>query len=139
MTGAWKGICREERGASVAEMALVTGLLLLLVAGISELGRAFYTYITITNAAREGARWGSRYPWDEDGIIAATIREGAAGGLELKDTNITIDGLDDEGGEPIRVSVQYEHETILKGLLGSASLTLRNSAEMIIFGLDRPE
>lgn len=45
-----------ERGQSMAEMALVLPLFLLLVFGIVELGRAFAARQALTSAAREGAR-----------------------------------------------------------------------------------
>lgn len=38
------------------EFALVVPLLLILLAGIVDFGRAFYTQVVLTNAAREGAR-----------------------------------------------------------------------------------
>jgi Flp pilus assembly protein TadG len=47
---------RRDRGAAAVEMAIVLPLLLLVVAGIADLGRAFYYQIVISNAAREGAR-----------------------------------------------------------------------------------
>ena len=40
----------------MVEMALVIGLLVLLVFGMTEFGRAMYTKNTLTNAARAGAR-----------------------------------------------------------------------------------
>ena len=47
---------RSERGAAAIEFALVLPLLLLIVAGITDFGRAFYTQIVMTNGAREGVR-----------------------------------------------------------------------------------
>ncbi|NND96593.1 MAG: pilus assembly protein [Pirellulaceae bacterium] len=47
---------RHRRGAAALEMALVLGLLILLVFGIIEMGRAIMVNQVITNAAREGAR-----------------------------------------------------------------------------------
>lgn len=51
-------MCRleRERGAAVVEFALIVPLLLLLVFGIAEFGRAYYLQTTISNAAREGVR-----------------------------------------------------------------------------------
>lgn len=48
---------RNERGASLIEFALVLPILLALVIGIIEFGWIFNGYITITGAAREGARF----------------------------------------------------------------------------------
>jgi Flp pilus assembly protein TadG len=46
-----------QRGANLVEAALVLPVLLLLTFGIIELGHAYSVYQTITNAAREGARY----------------------------------------------------------------------------------
>ena len=47
---------RRERGAAAVEMAIVLPLLLLIVGGIIDFGRFFYTQNIVVNAAREGAR-----------------------------------------------------------------------------------
>jgi len=46
----------RERGAAAVELAIVFPLLFLVIAGIVDFGRAFFTQIEVTNAAREGAR-----------------------------------------------------------------------------------
>lgn len=46
----------NERGAVAVEMALLLPILLLLVLGIMEFGRAYNAQVTLTNAAREGVR-----------------------------------------------------------------------------------
>jgi Flp pilus assembly protein TadG len=45
----------HSRGQSIVELALILPVLMLLVASALDLGRMFYSQITITNAAREGA------------------------------------------------------------------------------------
>lgn len=47
----------EDRGAAAVELALVLPVLLLLVCGIVDLGRMSNLQITLSAAAREGARW----------------------------------------------------------------------------------
>ena len=47
---------RRERGAAAVEMAIILPVLLLLVGGIVDLGRAFMVQSMVTNAAREGTR-----------------------------------------------------------------------------------
>lgn len=49
---------RAEHGAELIEMALVTPILLLIVAGIFDFGFLFRSWESVTNAAREGARVG---------------------------------------------------------------------------------
>jgi Flp pilus assembly pilin Flp len=46
----------SDRGAAAVEFALLLPLLLLIVFGIIDFGRALNTQITLTQAAREGAR-----------------------------------------------------------------------------------
>lgn len=57
---------RGERGQDLVEFALVLPLLVLLFFGIIEFGRAVFTYNTLANAAREGARFGIVVPTTGD-------------------------------------------------------------------------
>jgi Flp pilus assembly protein TadG len=125
----------DERGQSLVEMALVLPLLLLLVAGIIDLGRAFNNYIIITNAAREGARAASHFP-NNPGLIEAAVRQEAAdSGLDPEAIRITI--TPESGalaGEMIEVSAEYDFDTILGSFVGADSLTLSSSTAMVVFG-----
>ena len=47
----------ENRGAAAVEFAIVLPVLLLLVCGIVDFGRMLNTQISLSGAAREGARW----------------------------------------------------------------------------------
>ena len=53
---------RDEQGQSILEMAITLPILLLILIAVVDLARAFDAYIVLTNAAREGARYGSRDP-----------------------------------------------------------------------------
>lgn len=46
----------SDRGAAAVEMAIILPLLLLVIGGLVDFGRAYFTKVVITNAAREGAR-----------------------------------------------------------------------------------
>ncbi|MEP7216672.1 MAG: TadE family protein [Anaerolineaceae bacterium] len=48
-----------ETGQSLVEFAMVLPLFLVLLFGLVDFGRAFYSWMLITNAAREGARTGA--------------------------------------------------------------------------------
>lgn len=50
-----KYIARDNRGAEIAEAAVVLPLLFMLLFGIMWFGRAFNIYATVNHAAREGA------------------------------------------------------------------------------------
>ena len=50
------GIARNERGQTAVEFALVAPILIVLLLGIIQVGVAFHDYVTLTDAARAGAR-----------------------------------------------------------------------------------
>jgi Flp pilus assembly protein TadG len=50
------GMRRRSRGQGLVEFALVFPVLVLLLFGVLDMGRAVYAYSTIGNAARQGAR-----------------------------------------------------------------------------------
>ncbi len=53
---------RRSRGQSLVEFALILPILLLLVVSAADAGRLFFAYVTIENAAREGAFFGALHP-----------------------------------------------------------------------------
>ena len=48
---------RSRQGQAIVEFALIAPILILLIMGVFDLGLAFFTNITLQNAAREGARY----------------------------------------------------------------------------------
>ena len=55
---------RAGRGQSLVEFALILTPLFLVLLGIIQFGFIFNSYVTMTNAAREGARIGTIYVYD---------------------------------------------------------------------------
>jgi Flp pilus assembly protein TadG len=66
-------VAGDERGAALVEFALLLPVLAALVLGVFSGGLAYNRKITITNAVREGARFGSTLPFDGD--WATTVRQ----------------------------------------------------------------
>lgn len=61
---------RKSRGIALIEFAIVLPVLVLILLGIIDLATAMYDLAILTNASREGARWGiissnnpSNQPW----------------------------------------------------------------------------
>ncbi len=52
----------SSRGQSLVEFVLVVPILFLLLAAAVDLGRLFYAYVAVENAAKEGALFGARSP-----------------------------------------------------------------------------
>jgi len=52
----------SEKGQSLVELALSFTILLMLLAGAIDFGRAFFTWVSLRDAAQEGAAYGSIDP-----------------------------------------------------------------------------
>ena len=72
---------RHESGQGMAELAIILPLLLVILFGILDLGRSFYTYISLTNAAREAARYAAVN--DSGASITQVQRELDSGGKDI--------------------------------------------------------
>ncbi len=59
---------RHTQGQGLVEFALILPILLLIMVGIMEFGRVFVIYVNLSNASREGARYGIVNPTDYEGI-----------------------------------------------------------------------
>jgi Flp pilus assembly protein TadG len=129
---------RDPAGQEAVEFALLLPLLLLILFGILDLGRLFHAAITITNAAREGARYGIEHPADTGDIEAAVQAEAAGTGIDLTDTAISDiavscpDGGACSSGLPLRVDVAYTLQLIVPGILGRSEVLVESYAEMMI-------
>ena len=61
---------RTDQGQSLVEFALGISFILLMMAGVLDFGRAYFTLLSLRDAAQEGALYGSLAPPDTDGIRA---------------------------------------------------------------------
>jgi Flp pilus assembly protein TadG len=122
---------KSNRGQNLVEVALLLPVLLLILAGMVDLGRGMHAYTIITNAAREGARYGCMYPDDTTGIQQHAINEAAGAGLELTPSSIHISSL--SSGNPIRVTVTYDLPLVTGLIAGGDTLQIQNSVEMIVY------
>ncbi len=53
---------RSEKGQSLVELALIIVFVLIILAGLVDLGRMMYEYLTMRDAAQEGAGYAAIYP-----------------------------------------------------------------------------
>lgn len=95
-------------------------VLLLILMGVLDFGRYFYTGLAVRHAAREGARYGAVHPGDDAGIRSRV--EAAATGLDVSQLAVQVapDPSRRTVGEPLTVQVRYPFRFItpLAGVVG---------------------
>jgi hypothetical protein len=130
---------RGNRGQGLLEFALVLPFLLVVVFGVFDLGRVYFTSINLTSAAREGARYLTVYPADVSGGYLGTkdvaYYEARNSGilLEMEQINPFCPNTDGEcdSGQTATVSVSTEFDLILGWLLTSP-VTITRDAKMVV-------
>jgi Flp pilus assembly protein TadG len=113
----------RDRGAVAVEFALLLPLLLLLVFGVIDFGRALNAQVTITQAAREGARLAAL---GQPNVVGRT--QAAATGLS--GVTVTVVSSCPTGAGPgvnatVRVSYQFSFVTpigAIAALFGGSTL-----------------
>lgn len=115
---------QREKGAAMVEFAIVLPVLLLLVFGIIEFGRAYNTQLTLTHAAREGVR---AYAITQDQGEGENTAEMAASTLDpaLLDVTVTACIID----QPTTMTVEYPF-TFFIPFLPSTPITLQAEGVM---------
>jgi hypothetical protein len=68
---------QQSAGSSMIELAVILPVLLLMLLGAVDLGRAYFAAIEVSSAATSGALYGSRKPSDILGMQAASLLDGA--------------------------------------------------------------
>lgn len=122
---------RDEHGGSLVEFAIVMPLLLLFLFGIIEMGILLYNQAVITNASREGARYGivSRTPRHTEAEIRSLIGSFCDNNLLISfgtwaDPTVTATFVTGQNfGDPLRVQIQWPHRFLVLPNLPGAGLT----------------
>ena len=120
------------RGQELVELAILVPVLLLISFGVLDMGRLFHASITITNAAREGARYGTFDPTDVTGIFNATNAEAQSSGINLSGSTISVSCPQGCGsGLAVRVTINYPFQLIMGLVFPDPNIALVRSAEMM--------
>jgi Flp pilus assembly protein TadG len=141
-----------EGGAALVEFALVLPLLLVLLLGMLDFGKAFNYWIDQTHLANEGARWAAVNKNPGGGTLQQYVRS-QANTPELRDGGtasvpgpiqicIAFPNGTSQVGDPVRVtaSTTYNWLPFLGSRLGiaqtaiSASATMRLEATPSVYG-----
>lgn len=126
-----------EKGQALVEFALLIPIFLILLFAIVDFGMGFYSWITVTNAAREGARLGAVLATQQE--IEDRVYESVT--LPEEDTrmSVTVTNAQGQPGESVVVQVDYDYDLItplaslVQFVSGDAigpTLTFSSTAEM---------
>lgn len=145
----------HSRGQALVELALVVPMLLFLTLAALDLGRVFYSMITVTNAARAGAMEAAYYPdsFSSGSACSATNRVMCAATRESANSFITVTPADvtkscspscAKGASPanrVTVTVQGQFSLItplLAPFIGGQTITLRSESTADIVYIPPP-
>lgn len=111
----------SERGAAAVEFALLVPVLVMLLLGIMEFGRAYNTQTILANAAREGAR---SMAINNSQTEARTVAKNAATQLNptLADSHIMFSASTCSVGSQMTVTISYSLST-MTGIAGPFAMT----------------
>ena len=140
-----------EKGQALVEFALLVPIFLLLLFAVVDFGMGFYSWITVTNADREGARLGAVHaPLNVasspcfgkaslDQCIEDRVRDASDLTNEATKMTVTITNATGNPGQSVVVKVDYDYDLItpLAGLVEFMSgdtigptLNLSSTADM---------
>ena len=130
---------KTEKGQSLLEFALIVPILLIILAGVLDLGRLYYAYVAVTDAAAEGASYAAIHPQAYERAEVLQRAQEASGALvQIDPTMVQVDCPAVAAGAPITVTVSYSFTVatpLLNVIVPSGELRLRAVAsEPILAG-----
>ena len=130
-------------GQSVVEFALASLLLMTLLFGTIDLGRAVFDRAMLTNAVREAGRYAAVNPSDSTGIVAAAQARSPGLGLTAANFTIACATYDystsawtteacsaAQPADRVTVSVTYTFSFTAARLVGLSRITMRDQSQV---------
>jgi len=118
---------RNQKGQSMVEVALALPLLILILAGILDLGRAYVTYVALADAAAEGAAYAAIHPTDT-AQIAERAADSSNGLVVIDPAMVSVSVADPSPGNPITVTVTFDYDIltpIMNAFVPDGQITMR--------------
>ncbi len=145
MKNVTKPILKNESGQSLVELAISLIVILLLLLGAIEFSLALFQYVTIRDAAQEGALFGSINPEDEAGMKARAM-DAASDVVALTTGDVTVswnnpakkcEGLTSSVPHAVTVTITFNHPItfpLIGPAIGSNTIPLTASVtDTILF------
>ena len=135
------GARRGEHGQSLVEFTFMSIVITVLLLGILDLGRAYFTYLALQDAAGEGANYGAVYPnritGDDPDNITYRVRNSAPEGslvdMSAASIDVRLTGVTPGNKITVTVTTQYQLLTPFVGaIVGSQYLPLSAQSVAVI-------
>jgi Flp pilus assembly protein TadG len=123
------------RGQALVELALILPVLVLLAMGTLDLGRAFGAYLSMANAAREGAMYASLHPSDANlaaDVTSVVLAELNGAVPATPSVTITPSAVPLPRGSSVRVTVRAPFSLFTTAILGLRSVSLQASSTVVV-------
>ena len=142
----------HQGGQSLIEFALALPMLLILLLGVLDVGRMYFTFLAIQNAAGEGALYAAINPQcvqisdgpecgDPNNALYRATHESPSGLVDWQRVTISAEPADRTGlreGDPITIILHYEYDILtplLSPLVPDGKLRLRARAVQNVIDL----
>ena len=113
---------KHQRGQSITEFAVGVTVILIMLASGMDFGRAYFSYISVRDAAQEGAAYASIAPGDIAGI-RSRVRDTSANPIDL--SSFSDDQIDIAvtgaacAGNTVSVTVEYDFNLVAPFIAGN--------------------
>ncbi|MBM4460076.1 MAG: pilus assembly protein [Chloroflexi bacterium] len=130
----------RESGQATLEYGLAAVVFFTMLLFVFEGGRVLYSYVTVSQAAQAGARYGVTHGANSSAPVSAgdyaalqTAAQGWATGLDPADLTITATwNPDNQPGSTVTVNVAYVTGSLTGLFWSGQTLTLRGQSTMVI-------
>lgn len=122
---------KSENGSVMVEFAIVSTVLILLLAGIIQFGLIFNVQLGLDNAAREGARFASLPSNANNNTATIAFITGLNPHISLTSSNITITPSVRQRGQPVQVKIEYHYKVPVTLGVFPENIKLSASATMM--------
>lgn len=139
--GKRKPLAKGQRGQSLVEFSVSMVILLILFTGVVDFGWAFFTMVSLNDAAQEGAAYAAICPAQTTNIRSRVLESAPdliGRTLLADDISVCVAGLDSAscGAAPqiggyVKVELNYSHRVItpfIGAIIGTQTIPLRASA-----------
>jgi Flp pilus assembly protein TadG len=129
----WRRWRDTDAGQALVEFSMILPFMLILMFALVDFGRAFYTWLLVTNGAREGARVGATQVTQaqiEARVMDSMCSDFSSGDCGIDETKLSINVTNAQGarGEAVEVDLSYQFEFVtpmgdIIGFIGGSSFS----------------